>query len=271
LNGKPLKHRRQKMGLMESYLASLFGSEFVESFLGSPDALREPTLSEDLPPIGPSKEQSAPLYPDGRGHRLPDNAEYPHDEDGIVGAFCRAYDDIETAIAEFLPDVYTPGDDVSNKPRYTYLLGSGANGVVVENNGLYIYSHYDTDPCGELLCNAWDMVRLHKFSDLDVDSKADTSPGLLPSFEKMTEFAKQLQPVRDQFLVEKYNEFALIDERYDEYLHPPADQKEQAAEDDLEDLVGTPTYRLDATDQEREQGHRIVDVSAAAKFLEDLI
>ncbi len=168
---------------------------------------------------------------------LADNVEHPHDEDGIVGAFCRAYDDIETAIAEFLPDVYAPGDGVSNKPRYTYLLGSGANGVVVENDGMFIYSHYGTDPCGERLCNAWDMVRLHKFSDLDVDSKADTSPGLSPSFEKMAEFAKLQQPVRDVLSVEHYYLMLIIDEMYDEYLYTPPNQNEQAAEDGLKDLA----------------------------------
>ncbi len=226
--------------VLELYLAVLYGSEFVKPLQGPPDALREPTLSEDLPPIGPSKEQSAPLYPDGRGKQLAGKAENPHEKDGIIGAFCRAYD-VETAIAEFLPDVYAPSDDVSNKPRYTYLLGSGANGVVVEGDGLFIYSHHGSDPCGKRLCNAWDMVRLHKFSDLDADSKADTSPGLLPSFKKMAEFAKLQQPVREELLVEHYNLIAMIDEMYAEYLDTPADQKEQAAEDGLEDLVGTPT------------------------------
>lgn len=96
--------------MMKNYLTNLCGSEFVKSLDGPAAALREPTISVDPPPIGPSDEQSAPLYPDGRGHPLADNVEHPHDEDGIVGAFCRAYDDIETAIAEFLPDVYTPPD-----------------------------------------------------------------------------------------------------------------------------------------------------------------
>ena len=56
--------------IVKSYLASLFGSEFVKSLQGPPATLREPTLSVAPPPIGPSKEQSAPLYPDGRGKRL---------------------------------------------------------------------------------------------------------------------------------------------------------------------------------------------------------
>ena len=52
------------------YLAILGGAGFVKPLKGLPDALREPTLSVDSPPIGPINEQSAPLYPDGRGKRL---------------------------------------------------------------------------------------------------------------------------------------------------------------------------------------------------------
>ena len=56
--------------ILEPYLAVLYGSEFVKPLQGPPAALREPTLSVDPPPIGPSNEQSAPQYPDGRGKRL---------------------------------------------------------------------------------------------------------------------------------------------------------------------------------------------------------
>ncbi len=181
-------------------------------------------------------------FSEKQGQQRPsaDKAENPHEKDGIIGAFCRAYD-VEEAIAKFLPDVYAPSGDFSNKPRYTYLLGSGANGVVVEDDGLFIYSHHGTDPCGERLCNAWDMVRLHKFSDLDVDSNADTSPGQLPSFKKMGEFAKDQALVREELMKDRYDLAAMFDDVPEGESYTEEDQEEQEAEDDLLDLVGTPT------------------------------
>jgi putative DNA primase/helicase len=181
-------------------------------------------------------------FSEKQGQQRPaaDKAENPHEKDGIIGAFCRAYD-VETAISEFLSDVYAPSAEQSNKPRYTYLGGSGANGVVVEDEGLFIYSHHGTDPCGERLCNAWDMVRLHKFADLDVESKADTSPGNMPSFKKMAEFAKDQPSVKKELMQDRYDILAMFKDVSAEDSYTPEDQDEQEAEDDSEDLGGTPT------------------------------
>ncbi len=56
--------------ILELYLAVLYGSEFVKPLQSPPAALREPTLSVAPPPIGQSKEQLAPLYPDDWGKRI---------------------------------------------------------------------------------------------------------------------------------------------------------------------------------------------------------
>ena len=119
-------------------------------------------------------------------------AEVPTEKRGIVGDWCRTYD-VEEAIEKFLPDIYGPGDcHETGKPRYTYLKGSAANGVVVEDGGLFIYSHHGTDPCGERLCNSFDMVRLHLFGHLDA---AIHDPDLpitsYPSYKAMVEFAAE--------------------------------------------------------------------------------
>ena len=46
-----------------------------------------------------------------------------------------------------------------------------------------------TDPvCGKLL-NAFDLVRLHKFRELDENVGLDTPPGKLPSFKAMSDLA----------------------------------------------------------------------------------
>ena len=101
--------------------------------------------------------------------------EDPLKKKGIVGAFCRVYS-IEDAISKFLSDVYAPS---ATEGRYDYIPGEGSCGVVTYN-GIFSYSHHATDPAGERTLNAFDLVRVHRFSD--DDEKA--------SFLKMAEFAQ---------------------------------------------------------------------------------
>lgn len=98
----------------------------------------------------------------------------PLSKDGVVGAFCRAYP-IEDAMAAFLPDIYEPS---VMDGRYDFIPADSSAGVVIYE-GKWAYSHHATDPaCGKLL-NAFDLVRVHKFTDLD--DKA--------GFKAMSEFA----------------------------------------------------------------------------------
>lgn len=98
----------------------------------------------------------------------------PLEKEGVVGAFCRSYS-IEDAIAAFLPDIYEPSAMMG---RYDYIAADSSAGVVLYE-GKWAYSHHATDPaCGKLL-NAFDLVRVHKFTYLD--DKA--------GFKAMSEFA----------------------------------------------------------------------------------
>lgn len=110
---------------------------------------------------------------------------------GMVGAFCRTYS-IQEAIEKYLNDVYLPCDDAN---RYTYAGGSTAAGVVVYEDK-FVYSHHATDPASSQLCNAWDMVRLHRFGDLDANKDEDTAPTKLPSYRAMQDLAMQDENVR---------------------------------------------------------------------------
>lgn len=118
----------------------------------------------------------------------------PLTKPGVVGAFCRAYS-IEEAIETFLSDVYEPS---SINGRYDYIPADSAAGVVVYD-GKFAYSHHATDPvCGKLL-NAFDLVRLHRFRDLDENCAVDTPPGKLPSFKEMSRFALEDDRVKAVF------------------------------------------------------------------------
>lgn len=114
----------------------------------------------------------------------------PLTKKGIVGAFCRTYT-ITQAIAKFLPDVYTP---TAKEDRYTYAAGSTAAGLVVYDGDVFAYSNHSTDPAGGQLCNAFDLVRLHKFGHLD-DGREDKSGKDRPSYGAMATFASEDQSV----------------------------------------------------------------------------
>lgn len=102
----------------------------------------------------------------------------PLTKPGIVGAFNRAYT-ITEAIQKFLPDVYSP----VTEGRWTYNKGSTTNGAATYDHDTFIYSHHSTDPISNRLCNAFDMVRIHLYGDLDKGSDADI--GNLPSVNAM--------------------------------------------------------------------------------------
>ena len=99
---------------------------------------------------------------------------------------------IEEAAEVFLADVYKPS---AMQGRYDYVPADSQAGVVVYE-GKFAYSHHATDPaCGKLM-NAFDMVRIHKFGELDVRASEDTEASKLPSFKAMSEFAVSDEKVK---------------------------------------------------------------------------
>lgn len=92
-----------------------------------------------------------------------EKVEDPLKKNGIVGIFCRTYT-ITEAIDKFLPDVYTP---TVHENRWTYAAGSTSGGLVIYDGDRLAYSHHNTDPAGGLDVNAFDLVRIHKFGELD--------------------------------------------------------------------------------------------------------
>lgn len=111
-----------------------------------------------------------------------EKAEDPRNKKGIIGAFCRVYD-IHSAILEFIPELYAP----TSHGRYTYTGSTTSNGAVTYEN-LWLYSHHESDPCSTQLCNAFDLIRIHKFGKKDAGAKPQTNAGKLPSFKAMVAF-----------------------------------------------------------------------------------
>ena len=124
--------------------------------------------------------------------------EDPLTKPGSIGAFCRVYG-ITEAIEFFLPDVY---EKTAHDDRYTFIGGTTAAGLVIYEDK-YAYSHHGTDPCCEKLCNAFDLVRIHKFGELDQDSDINTPVAKLPSFVAMERFVREDPKVSGQMAKEK--------------------------------------------------------------------
>lgn len=129
-------------------------------------------------------------------HQAAKKQEDPETKKGMVGLFCRTYS-IEDAIDTFLSDVYVP----AGEGRYTYANGSTAAGLVTYESK-FAYSHHGTDPAGERLCNAFDLVRIHKFGHLD--SGREKSDQDRKSFKAMEEFVSQDPLAKKQLASEKF-------------------------------------------------------------------
>ena len=108
----------------------------------------------------------------------------PLEKRGVIGAFCTAYP-IEDAITEFLSDVYEPA---VVEGRYQYTKSESTAGVVIYDDK-FAYSHHASDPACGMLLNAFDLVKTHKFSDLDEKK----------SLKAMLDFAISLDRVKLEF------------------------------------------------------------------------
>ena len=174
-----------------------------------------------------SSRESTVRRPDGR------KMEDPLEKPGVIGAFCRAYS-VEEAIETFLPDVYAPS---ASEGRYDYIPADSSAGVVIYD-GKFAYSHHATDPvCGKLL-NAFDLVRLHKYRDLDDRASADTPVGKLPSFKAMQEFALKDEQVKGILIQDRIAEAAeMFDEDDSEWMSNLELEKNGTVKNTLRNLI----------------------------------
>ena len=112
----------------------------------------------------------------------------PLTKDGIVGTFCRAVGTIQNAIDTYLPDVYEP----AGPDRY-HLIGSSSTAGVQIFDDKFAFSHHTKDPASGQNCNAFDLIRIHRFPNEDEKK----------SFIAMSEWAASLPEVSRLLLEEK--------------------------------------------------------------------
>lgn len=109
---------------------------------------------------------------------LPSSKKTPY---RIVNAFNTEYT-ITEAITTFLGDIYKQ----ERNNRFTYINGASKSGLVILNNE-YAFSHHGTDPAQGKLLNAFDIVKIHKFGNTDLDNSPQYE---LENYKKSNAFAE---------------------------------------------------------------------------------
>lgn len=115
---------------------------------------------------------------------------------GLIGAFCRSYT-IQEAIEKFVPDYEPCGEN-----RFTYTQGTAAGGIVTYDDK-FSFSHHSTDPASGVLCNAWDLVRIHMFGQEDDAGQESKDPTKLKSYGLMCELASKDPVVKRQIMEDR--------------------------------------------------------------------
>lgn len=150
--------------------------DMQDTFISDSNLEFEPLAPDSIFSIYPNwtDRTTWPVFP-GETPTLKDSdkkLDDPRDKKGIIGLFCRTYS-IPEVIETYLSDVYEPTDE---EDRYTYKPGSSAKGAVLYGRAEYqedvfLYSFHDTDPVSGKMCNAFDLVRIHKFGDTKASMK----------------------------------------------------------------------------------------------------
>ncbi|MFS1514581.1 virulence-associated E family protein [Chengkuizengella sp. SCS-71B] len=150
-----------------------------------------------------------PRHPDEKNLRTSSGKmEDPREKNGAIGAFCRIYS-ISEAIATFLEGVYEP---TTIEDRYTYSGSTSYGGVVVYDHDTFAYSHHESDPISGREVNAFDLVRLNKFKDLDEGVSEKTNITKLPSYMAMVEFAANDSKVKREIISDEFGDLEELDE-----------------------------------------------------------
>ena len=172
-----------------------------------------------------------PKVPDEHLRESAEKMEDPTQKEGIVGDFCRAFDIFE-AMEEFNLPYVESDTSTTETPRFSYTKGGSVDGGIVYDGGLFFYSHHGTDPVSDMEVNAFDLVRMHKFADLDKEVDFDTPMQKRPSWKAMVELCQGNAKFKKEQLNSKYDMAAMAEDYADIDM-----EIEYADDDEDEDLV----------------------------------
>ena len=130
-------------------------------------------------------------------NRLLKKQQDPLEKKGLIGAFCRIVS-IRKALDVHLEGTYKK----ESKDRYTYIDGTGVKGLIVYDNK-FAFSNHDSDPASNQLCNAFDLIRIHKFGHLDSKANYNTPTPKLPSYKEMMDWVRDIEEVKEELIKSK--------------------------------------------------------------------
>lgn len=133
-----------------------------------------------------------------------DDVEAPDRKQGIVGDFCRAF-----RIPEAIRQFELPYEQGSNEDRYTYKSGSRPDGLRLYDDGLKAHSDHNTDPANGQH-NAFDLVRLHKYGELDDDPELPITQQ--PSYKAMCAFAMEQPELQQARIANEFEDLGIGEE-----------------------------------------------------------
>lgn len=123
----------------------------------------------------------------------------PRTKTGYVGAFCKVFM-ISKAIETFLKNVYTYG---TKDDRYTLIGASTEDGLWVKDD-LWAYSFHASDPVCRQYVNAYDLVRIHLFGNLDDDVTEGTPFSRFPSVLAMNKMIADIPDIKVDLFFQKH-------------------------------------------------------------------
>lgn len=170
----------------------------------------------------------------------------PLTKDGLIGAFCRTFFPVTTAIDKFLSDVYEPS---AVEGRYDYIPADSNAGVVIYDDK-YVYSHHANRRFWIIKCHQEEQQRKWRFTQEERDQiwaeakhiwesgeQLYLDAALLPAAEEAQREAMEVderqglvEEYLDMLLPEKWAEMdttarrCYFGERYDA-IHEKGDQR----------------------------------------------
>ena len=136
----------------------------------------------------------------------------PNEKPGVIGVFCQIYS-IQDGIEKFIPEVY---GQTQHPDRWTYTGGSSYGGMRVYDD-TWAYSEHQSDPVNDGHChNIFDLVRIHKFGDLDNGVKDHTPTAKYPSYQAMMNFAANDPEVKRACIAQAQEDFSEASHQFDD-------------------------------------------------------
>ena len=139
-------------------------------------------------------------------HQSAERQQSPYkNKNPIIRSFAWTYD-IPGAIDKYLPGVYVPVE--KDPKRYTYTGGTTTAGLRLYGDNdkpksppwCFCYSEHDSDPAKRQNLNAFDLVRVHKFPDLDSKAGYEAMKELMKTDEAWrTEWERQISMTPTEF------------------------------------------------------------------------